>query len=62
MMAMTNSSSVLSLDGNCHAKSSKRGDVMICNEKDRMRAGDRNYHKGCEPTPEGLLGTERTSN
>jgi len=59
---MTNSSSVLPLDGNCQAEFCRRGDVIICDENDLMRVGDRNYHKGCEPTPEGLLGTEPTSN
>jgi len=60
---MTNSSSVFPPGGTCQAEPCKRGDVVICDEKDLLRVGDKNYHKGCEPVPEeGPLGTESTSN
>lgn len=60
---MTNSSSVFPLDGNCQSEPCKRGDVIICDQNDLTRVGNKNYHKGCEPVPEeGPLGTEPTSN
>ena len=63
MMVMTNSSSVFPRGGNCQADVCNRGDVVIYDEKDLRRVGDKNYHKGCEPPPEeGPLGTEPTSN
>jgi hypothetical protein len=63
VLVMTNSSAVFPRDGNCQADLCKRGDVVICNEKDLLRVGDKNYHKGCEPIPEeGPVGTEPTSN
>jgi hypothetical protein len=62
-VTMNNSSSVFPLDGNCQADPCKRGDVIIRDENDLMKIGDRNYHRGCEPpAEEGPLGTEPTSN
>src|SRR5580692_3645518 len=52
LITMTNSSSASPPDGNCQADPCKRGDVMICDENDLKRVGNRNYHKGCEPAPE----------
>jgi len=40
--------------GICQGQPCKRNDHMITSEDDKVTIRDKNYHKGCEPTPEEL--------
>ena len=47
--------------GVCEGLPCKRGDRAITREADRVTVRDKNYHKGCEPTPEQLEAANQSS-
>jgi hypothetical protein len=50
---------VIELHGVCEAQNCKRGERLIASEADKAVVRNKNYHKGCEPTPEQLAAADR---
>jgi len=44
-------SDVIELFGNCEAEKCKRPERPITKKSDKIRINNKDYHRGCEPTP-----------
>jgi hypothetical protein len=53
-------SDVADLYGVCQAEKCKRPEKAITSEADKVTVRRKDYHKGCEPTPEELAARDRS--